>query len=91
VSPFGIQQVRASTLALILIGLNVIMDLVEQRWLMLAGSLAGAAVGWWLAGGKISGVSIAREPSWSERFRKWRLRRRYRVIPGGRDTRSHLN
>jgi membrane associated rhomboid family serine protease len=91
-SPLGMQPVRGTTLALIFIGISVVIYIADGNWLGLAGALAGAGVGWLLAGGNFDVGAIASDgPGLAARFRRWRLRRRYKVIPGGRDTRSHLN
>jgi hypothetical protein len=53
---------------------------------MLGGDAVGAAAGWGVAsrlGERVAGA-------W-DRWRLWRLRRRYKVIPGGRDTKRYLN
>jgi membrane associated rhomboid family serine protease len=82
----GLVEVRGRTLALIYIGLSFAVGLYHGEYVSLAGDAAGIAMGWALAAGAASRLVLA----W-DRFRLWRLRRRYKVISGGRDTRRYLN
>src|SRR5581483_4922720 len=81
-SPLGMQPVRGTTLSLIFIGISVVIYIADKNWLVLAGALAGAGVGWLLAGGTTGVAALAADaPGLAARFRRWRLRRRYKVIP----------
>jgi membrane associated rhomboid family serine protease len=90
VSFFGLSQLRAAACAALFLGLSAVFYLMSSDWLGLAGAFAGAGVGVLVASPRLSqlGEMSAR---WRGRWRKWRIRRRYRVIPGGRDSRSYLN
>ncbi|MSP59758.1 MAG: rhomboid family intramembrane serine protease [Myxococcales bacterium] len=83
---FGMVQMRGRTAALLFLGLPVLIDLLNQQWIGLAGWLAGAAAGYALATGATERILLA----W-DRFRLWRLRRRYKVIQGGRDPKRFVN
>ncbi len=80
---FGIQELRASTIAVVFLILSGVLYLMGGDLLGLAGAGTGAAVG------AVSTVRLdirfLRQPL--KRLRRWRIRRRYRVIPGGRDWR----
>jgi membrane associated rhomboid family serine protease len=91
VALFGVQQLKASSVALVFIGITVAMYLMNAELLPLAGALAGAATGALFAlttrtGDLWSALRVRRQ-----RFQRWRLRRRYKVLPGGRDRRSYLH
>jgi membrane associated rhomboid family serine protease len=83
---FGIVEMRGRTMALIVLGLSFGTGLINRDFVMLAGDVVGAATGWGFASGAGERISLA----W-ERWKLWRLRRRYKVIPGGRDTKRYLN
>ncbi len=83
---FGLVEMRGRTMALVLLGFGALTLLLNQDWVMLAGEAAGAAAGWAVA----SRVGDRFSTAW-DRFRLWRLRRRYKVIPGGRDGKRYLN
>jgi membrane associated rhomboid family serine protease len=83
---FGVQQMRASTTAYIFLGITALMFLWEGNWLGLVAAAAGAAWGTWGADLRITRLRIA----W-DKARLWRLRRRYKVISGGRDSKRYLN
>ena len=83
---FGVQQMRASTTAYIFLGITGAMFLLDGQWLGLAAAAGGAAWGTW---GDVLRLTRARI-AW-DKLRLWRLRRRYRVIPGGRDGKRYLN
>jgi membrane associated rhomboid family serine protease len=83
---FGVQQMRADTTAYIFLGISAVMYLMDRDWLGLTAAAAGAAWGTWGGELRIGRIRIA----W-DKFRLWRLRRRYRVISGGRDTKRYLN
>jgi membrane associated rhomboid family serine protease len=90
ISFFGLQQMRATTCAVLFLGIAAVFQLMASDWAGLAGSAAGAGVGALLASSGVDDAMSA--PSrLRERWRRWRIRRRYRVIPGGRDSRSYLN
>ncbi len=84
---FGLQPMRASTVAGLFAVIAMVVYLISGDVVGLGGALAGGGIGALLT----SGVRFG---SWSNtiaRFRRWRIRRRYRVIPGGRDGRRYLH
>ncbi len=83
---FGLVELRGRSVALGVLGLSYLVGLLNHDYVGLAGDTAGVAVGWALASGAGTRLGVA----W-DRLRLWRLRRRYKVIPGGRDTRRYLN
>lgn len=84
---FGLVEMRGSTCAWLFLGLSVIFYLIGADVIGLAGGVVGAGVGALIAEGtRLGGVR-----RWPERFRRWRVRRRYRVIQGGRDSRGYLH
>jgi membrane associated rhomboid family serine protease len=83
---FGVQQMRASTTAYIFLGISAVMYLWDQNWLGFSAAAAGAAWGTWGADFRITRIRIA----W-DKLRLWRLRRRYKVISGGRDSKRWMN
>ena len=85
VMAYGVAQMRASSLAWVFLGITVLMVLFSGLpWpavvVELGAVLASAAAGWFLAGrggfGNMRGSL--------DRMRLWRLKRRYRVLSGGR-------
>lgn len=85
-SLFGMAQMRASTCALLFLGISAVMYLLDRDLLGGAGAAAGALVG--VLGVRGRGAGSLRVSL--DRLRMWRLKRRYRVISGGRDKR-YLN
>ena len=83
---FGVQQMKASTTSYIFLAISGVMFLWDGDWLGFAAAAAGTAWGMW---GGVVGFGRARTAY--DRFRLWRLRRRYKVISGGRDTKRYLN
>jgi membrane associated rhomboid family serine protease len=88
-SLFGVQQMRASTLAIVFLAISGVLYLANMDFLGLAGAAAGAGAGALSAmrGFDLGGTTTRLR----ERFKRWRIRRRYKVLPGGRDRRSFLN
>ncbi|HEY7955865.1 MAG TPA: rhomboid family intramembrane serine protease [Polyangia bacterium] len=84
---FGLVEMRGSTCAWLFLGLSAIFYLADADFVRLAGGVAGAGVGALVA----EGVRLDRIRGLPARFRRWRVRRRYRVIPGGKDSRGYLN
>jgi membrane associated rhomboid family serine protease len=76
---FGMQEMRASTTAYIFLGITGAMYLLDGQWLGFAAAAGGAAWGFWGDNLRMTRVRIA----W-DKLRLWRLRRRYRVIQGGK-------
>ncbi len=83
---FGVQPVRAVMIAYIFLGIWGVSYLLDRSWLALAGGAAAAAWGAWGADLSLPGL----RGGW-DRFRLWRLRRRYKVIAGGRSGKRYLN
>jgi membrane associated rhomboid family serine protease len=86
VSAYGVMQMSARTMAWIFVGITAatylfaIGDDWQQAMLGLAGMTGAALAGWLLTrrGGVQLGGSL-------DKVRMWRLKRRYRVLSGGRD------
>jgi membrane associated rhomboid family serine protease len=85
-SLFGMAAMSGRTLALVVVGFSLAQDLFRGDFVSLAGTAVGAGTGLALA----TGVGL-RIRHYRDRVRLWRLRRRYKVIPGGRDQRRYLN
>jgi membrane associated rhomboid family serine protease len=84
---FGVAEMRGGTLALIFVGIGLLLAILNRNWPVLAGEIVGAGVGWALTGNDLLGrVTVA----W-KKWRLLRLRRKYKVISGGRDTRRYMN
>ncbi len=83
---FGAIEMRGRTLALFVLGVSVVSGLVHHDWVLAIGEIVGALCGWTIATGR--GLDLA--TAW-HRLHLWRLRRRYKVIPGGRDSKRYLN
>lgn len=85
VHAYGVVQMRASSLAWVFLGITVLMVLTSGLpWQAIAvemgGILAAAAAGWFLvAPGGFGNVRGS-----LDRVKWWRIRRRYRVLSGGR-------
>jgi membrane associated rhomboid family serine protease len=79
---FGVQPMRASTTGYIFLGITGAMFLFQHEWLGFSAAAGGAAWGTWGDELRLTRVRIA----W-DKLRLWRLKRRYRVISGGRDKR----
>jgi membrane associated rhomboid family serine protease len=90
ISLFGVQTMKASTCAIVFIGISALFYLMNVDLIGLAGGAAGVAVGTLAGGRALDGIRAAPR-RWRERLRRWRIRRRYRVIPGGRDRRTYLH
>lgn len=84
---FGVSELKASTCAIAFLILSGVLYLMSGDLLGLAGAAAGAAVG--AASTLKIDIAFLRQPL--AKLRRWRIRRRYRVIPGGRDTRRFQN
>ena len=94
VSFFGAGEIRAATMAWSWLGISVVFELAridEVGWKVVALGLvmlAGGALGGWLVGGRHhagGGVDVGGA---FDKLRMWRLKRRYRVLTGGRDSRD---
>jgi membrane associated rhomboid family serine protease len=84
---FGLQPMRASTVAGLFAVIAMVVYVISGDVVGLGGALAGGGVGALVA----SGLSFGQWSTARARFRRWRIRRRYRVIPGGRDSRRYLH
>jgi membrane associated rhomboid family serine protease len=95
VSFFGAGDIRPATMAWIWLGISALFALFQvedvgwQRVVVSLFMLAGsAAAGWYVGGrGRRRGGGIGLGGS-LDKLRLWRLRRRYRVLSGGRDSRD---
>jgi membrane associated rhomboid family serine protease len=91
VSFFGAGEIRASTMAWIWLGISVVFELArieEVGWRTVAIGLAmltGSALAGWLVGGWRGGVDLGGS---LDKMRMWRLKRRYKVLTGGRESRA---
>jgi membrane associated rhomboid family serine protease len=92
---FG-TNVRPGTMAWIWLGISVLFELVrveEIGWVAVAlglAMLAGGALAGWIVGGarrRGSGAGLDVRGAF-DKMRMWRLKRRYRVLTGGRDGRD---
>lgn len=96
VMAYGVAQMRASSLAWVFLGITVLMVLLSGLpWravaVELAAVLAAAAAGWFLTA---RGGGFGNMRGSFDRMRMWRLKRRYRVLSGGRsahDDNRYLN
>lgn len=86
---FGSGEISGAAMAWIWLGISVVFELVrieEVGWRTVAiglAMLAGSALAGWFVGGWRGGVNVGGS---IDRMRMWRLKRRYRVLTGGRDT-----
>ncbi|HEX2568411.1 MAG TPA: rhomboid family intramembrane serine protease [Polyangia bacterium] len=78
---FGIAELRGRTLAWLSIGIGIGIAVLNLAWLTLVGDLVGIGVGWLFTTQALSRI----ERSY-QRWRLKRLKRRYKVIPGGRSS-----
>ena len=85
-SVFGVVGMKSRTMALLFTGIAGIQHAMHGDFIGLGGVLVGAGVGWALA----SRADRALALSW-DRLRLWRLRRKYKVIPGGKTTPRYMN
>ncbi|MCU1280984.1 MAG: rhomboid family intrarane serine protease [bacterium] len=87
VRAYGVMQMSARTMAWIFVGITAatylfaITDDWQQALLGLA-AMSGAALAGWLISRR-GGISVGGS---LDKMRMWRLKRRYRVLSGGRDT-----
>ena len=86
---FGIQHMKASTCAWIFLGISTAMYLMNYQLYALFGALVGAGMGW-LATGNLTALTDGLRAR-REAYKKQRIRRRYKVLSGGRDSRGILN
>ena len=77
---FGLVEMRGRTIALVFLGIAFFIALLNGQLEFAFGWTVAAGVGWAIAGGGGDGIALA-----LDRLRLWRLRRRYKVIPGGKD------
>jgi len=90
VALFGVARTSASMAAALFLGIAAVVTLMHGDWLGLAGGVAGAGVGALFGSRVLDGLGAA-PGRWARRYKRWRIRRRYRVIPGGRDTSGYLH
>jgi membrane associated rhomboid family serine protease len=89
VRAYGVAQMSATTMTWIFVGINVLvcMKAISVDWhqgVMSLCAVVGAAFAGWLLtrrGGVNLGASF-------DKMRMWRLKRRYKVLTGGRDSRD---
>ena len=84
---FGIAELKGRTLALIIVGVGLVIATVNAvftgDYRALAGQLCGIVAGFAIMGGTLARLDNARQ-----QWKLKRMRRRYKVIPGGRDGRD---
>lgn len=86
-SVFGAPSLSGRMVAVVLIALGTLPLLWRGAWVELAGTLGALGTGALAAEtGAVEGL----RRRW-RRFRFWRIRRRYKVISGGRDRRGYLH
>jgi membrane associated rhomboid family serine protease len=85
-SLFGVADMRGRTMALLVLGFTFAQLLMRLDLVTMAGMAAGALAGWAVLSNAASSLTTL----W-DRLRLRRLRRRYKVISGGRDQRRFLN
>lgn len=96
VMAYGVAQMRATSLAWVFLGITVLMVLFSglpwRAMLVELGAVgAAAAAGWFLTA---RGGGFGNMRGSLDRVRLWRLKRRYRVLSGGRsahDDKRYLN
>lgn len=84
---FGAPPVRGRVVALVLIGLATVPLFIHSAWEELGGTLGALGLG----AVTVSAAAVDRARRRWERLRFWRIRRRYKVIPGGLDRRSYTH
>jgi membrane associated rhomboid family serine protease len=89
-SLFGAAQMKSRVLALILVGFAAVQSLLHGDLVDLAGLLVAAGVGWVLAGHRGINLAGTFASPW-DKLRLWRLRRKYKVIQGGRTEKRYKN
>jgi membrane associated rhomboid family serine protease len=78
VALFGVINMRGRTLAIGFVVLQVMLTLIDRNWVRGAGTLAAMATAWLMTSGGFT-------PNlWLLRLRRWWLKKRYKVIDGGR-------
>jgi membrane associated rhomboid family serine protease len=95
---FG-STMRSSTIAWVWLGISAIFIVAEiadqapwQAVVMALAALAGAAAaGWFVGGGRRARRGGLDVRGSLEKVRLWRLKRRYKVLSGGRDDKRYLN
>jgi membrane associated rhomboid family serine protease len=93
VSFFGTGNIRPATMAWIWLGISALFALFQIEdagWQHVVVSLAllggSAAAGWWAGGGRRrGGINLGGS---FDKIKLWRLKRRYKVLTGGRDSRD---
>jgi hypothetical protein len=78
---FGAVPIRSSTLALIFLGIHFVTLISDDQLIALAGAIVGAGAGAWMAFG---GGGFGPLRALIDRARLWRIRRRYKVMQGGK-------
>ena len=83
---FGVTPMKGLHLSVFFTGLWLLLAALDRDGVALAAYLAAGVAGAALVGGRVRlGDTIGRLAKAWERVRQRRLRRRYKVIPGGRD------
>jgi membrane associated rhomboid family serine protease len=91
---FGTGQMRPATMAWIWLGISVLFALVQiedvgwRRTVVALCELAGASGAGWIVGGRGRSRGSFDLGGSLDKLRMWRLKRRYRVLSGGRDSRD---
>ncbi|HEY2747083.1 MAG TPA: rhomboid family intramembrane serine protease [Polyangia bacterium] len=89
VSAYGVAQMSATTMTWIFVGINVLACVKAMRadWhigLLELSAVAGAGLAGWLLTRR-GGIDIGGLGRSFDRMKMWRLKRRYRVLTGGRE------
>ncbi len=78
VSLFGVVPIKGRSLAIGAAALMALMVLLDKQWVRGAGAFAAMALAWLMATGSFT-------PNlWWLKFRRWRVRKKFGVIDGGK-------
>jgi membrane associated rhomboid family serine protease len=80
---FGAMPVRIDVVSWIFCGLGLAMALVRHDWMIFFGDIAGAGAAWMVVRGGFPSFDVGTR--WA-RLRLWWLRRRYKVLDGGKSS-----
>jgi len=89
VSFFGVAQMRGRTVAYVLLGLFAVQMLLARDVIGIVGGALAAGAG--LLAMRWKSGWTKKIPLWRDQLRMWRLRRKYKVIQGGREPKRYMN